>query len=189
MKKIFLLLLSLFLLAGCKDVKLTNGKNALVTFKEGGISSDELYQELKETYGAEKLMNLIDMHLLEKLYETDNDEKAYVNQTVKTTKKTAKDMNADFDLYLQYYYGIKSESEFRDYLSLNYKRDLWTQDYAEEEVTEKQIQQYYEKEVGKILLHKLLKKFYGKKFSYYSTLILPSCGMITTLLRESDIKE
>ena len=44
MKKIFLLLLSLFLLAGCKDVKLTNGENALVTFKEGGISSDELYQ-------------------------------------------------------------------------------------------------------------------------------------------------
>ena len=47
MKKTFLLLLSLFLLAGCKDVKLTNGENALVTFKEGGISSDELYQELE----------------------------------------------------------------------------------------------------------------------------------------------
>ena len=142
MKKIFLLLLSLFLLAGCKDVKLTNGENALVTFKEGGISSDELYQELKETYGAEKLMNLIDMHLLEKLYETDNDEKAYVNQTVKTTKKTAKDMNADFDLYLNYYYGLANESAFRDYLSLTYKRNLWVKDYAKETVSEKQINEY-----------------------------------------------
>lgn len=146
MKKIFLLLLSLFLLAGCKDVKLTNGENALVTFKEGGISSDELYQELKETYGAEKLMNLIDMHLLEKLYETDNDEKAYVNQTVKTTKKTAKDMNADFDLYLSYYYGLANESAFRDYLSLTYKRNLWVKDYAKETVSEKQINEYYENE-------------------------------------------
>lgn len=146
MKKIFLLLLSLFLLAGCKDVKLTNGENALVTFKEGGISSDELYQELKETYGAEKLMNLIDMHLLEKLYETDNDEKAYVNQTVKTTKKTAKDMNADFDLYLNYYYGLANESAFRDYLSLTYKRNLWVKDYAKETVSEKQINEYYENE-------------------------------------------
>lgn len=146
MKKIFLLLLSLFLLAGCKDVKLTNGENALVTFKEGGISSDELYQELKETYGAEKLMNLIDMNLLSKLYETDNDEKAYVNQTVKTTKETAKKMNADFDLYLNYYYGLANERAFRDYLSLTYKRNLWVEDYAKETVSEKQINEYYEEE-------------------------------------------
>ena len=59
----------------------------------------------------------------------------------------AKKLNADFDLYLQYYYGLSSESEFRDYLSLSYKRNLWVQDYAEEEVTEKQIQQYYDEEV------------------------------------------
>lgn len=146
MKKTFLLLLSLFLLAGCKDVKLTNGENALVTFKEGGISSDELYQELKETYGAEKLMKLIDMHLLEKLYETDNDEKAYVNQTVKTTKNTAKKMNADFDLYLNYYYGMANEAAFRNYLSLTYKRNLWIEDYAKETVSDKQIKEYYENE-------------------------------------------
>ena len=146
MKKTFLLILSLFLLAGCKDVKLTNGENALVTFKEGGISSDELYQELKETYGAEKLMNLIDMHLLEKLYETDNDEKAYVNQTVKTTKNTAKKMNADFDLYLNYYYGMANEAAFRNYLSLTYKRNLWIEDYAKETVSDKQIKEYYENE-------------------------------------------
>lgn len=146
MKKTFLLLLSLFLLAGCKDVKLTNGENALVTFKEGGISSDELYQELKETYGAEKLMNLIDMHLLEKLYKTDNDEKAYVNQTVKTTKNTAKKMNADFDLYLNYYYGMANEAAFRNYLSLTYKRNLWIEDYAKETVSDKQIKEYYENE-------------------------------------------
>ena len=146
MKKTFLLLLSLFLLAGCKDIKLTNGENALVTFKEGGISSDELYQELKETYGAEKLMNLIDMHLLEKLYETDNDEKAYVNQTVKTTKNTAKKMNADFDLYLNYYYGMANEAAFRNYLSLTYKRNLWIEDYAKETVSDKQIKEYYENE-------------------------------------------
>lgn len=146
MKKTFLLLLSLFLLAGCKDIKLTNGENALVTFKEGGISSDELYQELKETYGAEKLMNLIDMHLLEKLYKTDNDEKAYVNQTVKTTKNTAKKMNADFDLYLNYYYGMANEAAFRNYLSLTYKRNLWIEDYAKETVSDKQIKEYYENE-------------------------------------------
>lgn len=146
-KKIFFVLACVFLLAGCNNVKLTNGENAVVTFTEGGISSDELYNSLKESYGAERLMNLIDSKLLNEKYETSTEEKSYINQTVKNTKEAAKKVNADFDLYLTYYYGLKNESEFRDYLSLNYKRSLWTKEYAEETVTEKQIKEYYETEV------------------------------------------
>ena len=146
-KKIFFVLACVFLLAGCNNVKLTNGENAVVTFTEGGISSDELYKSLKESYGAERLMNLIDNKLLNEKYETSTEEKSYINQTVKTTKDAAKKVNADFDLYLAYYYGLKNESEFRDYLSLNYKRSLWAEEYAEETVTEKQIKEYYETEV------------------------------------------
>ena len=92
-------------------------------------------------------MNLIDNKLLNEKYETSTEEKSYINQTVKTTKDAAKKVNADFDLYLAYYYGLKNESEFRDYLSLNYKRSLWAEEYAEETVTDKQIQEYYETEV------------------------------------------
>ena len=146
-KKIFFVLACVFLLAGCNNVKLTNGENAVVTFTEGGISSDELYKSLKESYGAERLMNLIDNKLLNEKYETSTEEKSYINQTVKTTKDAAKKVNADFDLYLAYNYGLKNESEFRDYLSLNYKRSLWAEEYAEETVTDKQIQEYYETEV------------------------------------------
>ena len=146
-KKLFFVLACVFLLAGCNNVKLTNGENAVVTFTEGGISSDELYKSLKESYGAERLMNLIDNKLLNEKYETSTEAKSYINQTVKTTKDAAKKVNADFDLYLAYYYGLKNESEFRDYLSLNYKRSLWAEEYAEETVTDKQIQEYYETEV------------------------------------------
>ena len=146
-KKIFFVLACVFLLAGCNNVKLTNGENAVVTFTEGGISSDELYNSLKESYGAERLMNLIDSKLLNEKYETTTEEKSYINQTVKSTKEAAKKVNADFNLYLPYCYGLKNESEFRDYLSLNYKRSLWAKEYAEETVTEKQIKEYYETEV------------------------------------------
>lgn len=146
-KKIFFVLACVFLLAGCNNVKLTNGENAVVTFTEGGISSDELYNSLKESYGAERLMNLIDSKLLNEKYETSTEEKSYINKKVKSTKEAAKKVNANFDLYLTYYYGLKNESEFRDYLSLNYKRSLWAEEYAEETVTEKQIKEYYETEV------------------------------------------
>ena len=59
-KKILLVICAMLLITGCgKDVKLVNGENAIVTFKEGGISSNELYSVLKDAYGAEKVMDSI----------------------------------------------------------------------------------------------------------------------------------
>ena len=55
-------------------------------------------------------------------------------------------MDADFELYIQYYYGVNDEEALEDYLSLNYKRDLWKTDYAKEAVTDKQLKEYYENE-------------------------------------------
>lgn len=147
MKKTIMVLACVFLLAGCNNVKLTNGENALVTFEEGGISSDDLYNVLKETYGAENITNLIDKYLLEKLYKSDNEEKSYIKQSLETAKSSAKEMNADFDTYVYYYYNVSGESAFKDYISLNYKRSLWIEDYAQEIVSDKQIEEYYKDEV------------------------------------------
>ena len=64
-KKILILIACLLLVTGCKDVKLKNGENAIVTFEEGGISSDDLYNKLKAQYGGEAITNLIDEYLLD----------------------------------------------------------------------------------------------------------------------------
>lgn len=157
MKKAILVLACLFLLAGCSNVKLTNGENALVTFEEGGISSDELYETLKETYGAETVTNLIDKYLLDKKYETTSDETTYINQSLKTAKSSAESMGVSFELYATYYYGVASEKAYKEYVSLNYKRSLWVTDYSEETVTDKQINEYYETEsVGDIEASQIL---------------------------------
>ena len=84
MKKILIGLFCILLLAGCGSVKLTNGESAVVTFNEGGISTDELYQLLKEKYGAENIMNLVDKYLLDKKYEDTTEQKDYVKQNTKT---------------------------------------------------------------------------------------------------------
>ena len=102
-KKLLLGTLCLLLVTGCKDVKLDNGENAVVTFKEGGISVNELYKELKESYGAEKIMDLIDSKLLNEKYETTESEKTYINQTIKQLKDAAKESNVDLELYLNAY--------------------------------------------------------------------------------------
>lgn len=146
-KKVLLVLCALLLVSGCKDVKLSNGENAVVTFKEGGISSNDLYESLKSVYGAEKIIDLMDNYLLSSLYKDSAEETEYVNQTIKSIKQSAKSANIDFELYINYYYGVSNEKEFENYLALNYKRDLWKNDYAKETVTEKQINGYYDEKV------------------------------------------
>lgn len=146
-KKLLLVLCSLLLVAGCKDVKLKDGENAIVTFKEGGISSNDLYAKLKKTYGSEKVMDLIDAYLLEPLYKKDTDEKDYIKQNVKAIKSAAEEVGTDFKTYISYYYGLSDESDFEEYLSLNYRRNKWTEEYAKETVTDKQISEYYDEEI------------------------------------------
>lgn len=147
-KKVLLIICAMLLMTGCgKDVKLVNGENAIVTFKEGGISSDKLYSVLKETYGAEKIMNLIDEHLLEQVYDETDEEKDYIKQNIKSVKEAAEEMGASYEMYLSYYYGTANEEAFEDYLRLSYRRDNWTRDYAKETITEKQINEYYDQEV------------------------------------------
>lgn len=146
-KKLLIALACLLLVCGCKDVKLTNGENAIVTFKEGGISSDELFSKLKDKYGADELVNLIDKFLLDKKYEKTTEETNYVNQTLKSLKDAAKEANVDLATYISAYYGMKDEDELKDYLALNFKRNKWVSEYAKETVTEKQIKEYYESKV------------------------------------------
>ena len=142
-KKLLLSLACLLLLAGCKDVKLENGENAVVTFTEGGISSQELYSELKTLYGAETITNLIDKYLLSKKYEETQEEKTYINQYVKQLKSTAKEAGTDLETYISLYYGLKDEPSLREYLKLTYRRNKYAEEYAKENVNNKQVNDYY----------------------------------------------
>lgn len=151
------LIVCVLFLTGCGGVKLDNGENAIVTFDEGGISAEDLYNKLKENYGAENIVNLIDKYLLEKLYDTTSDEKSYIKQSVNAAKEQATKYNTDLDTYVYYYYGLANEKAYKEYISLNYKRSLWIEDYAEETVTDTQIKEYYETEtVGDMTLSHIL---------------------------------
>ena len=141
MKKILIFCLCALLLTGCGDVKLENGENAIVSFNNGDrITAQDLYDELKEMYGVNYLVNLIDAKLLDLEYEETTEELEYVQQIVDSVKSESAD---EFIDYIEYYYGVNSEEAFEDYIRLNYRRSLWIEDYAREIVTDKQIEDYY----------------------------------------------
>lgn len=144
--KLSLITLTVITLTACGSVKLEKGDSSIVQFKEGKITAEDLYEVLKETYGAEKIVDLIDNFLLNKMYERTSDETAYVNNSLKTVKDQATSLGTDVDTYVKYYYNVANEKAFKEYVALNYKRSLWIEEYAQETVTDTQINDYYETE-------------------------------------------
>lgn len=145
-KKLFLLTLSLFLVCGCGKVpKLKNGEEAVVTFKNGDkISADDLYNELKDKYALEALVDMVDTKILEKEFKKDiDDAKEYAESTIKSMEKTygGKDKLLE---QIQYYTGFATTEAYQNFIYINYLQNKAAEKYAKTLVTDKQVQKYFD---------------------------------------------
>lgn len=140
MKKFLSLALCAFVLCGCATAKLSNGEDSVVTFTEGGISAERLFEVLKEKYGSREIITLIDTELLSREYEETKDENSYIKDVLSSLKEQWKE---DFETNIQSYYGVVDEKEFKEYVRLSYRRGLWEEDYAKSIVTDTEINDYY----------------------------------------------
>lgn len=159
-KKILIALLILGCTAGCGKVpKLSGGKEAVVSFEDTkiSISADDLYNEIKEKYALNSLIDMIDNSILLKEYpKSDSDAKKYADEQLESIKKYYVDDDGKYDeksllSALSQYYGISSLDEFKEMLKLTYYRNKAVDDYAKNSITDKQVQKYYDEEyVGDI---------------------------------------
>lgn len=147
-KKLFLIMLSAFLLAGCGKVPtLKNGEEAVVSFKKGGISANELYEEIKNTFGLETLITMIDTTILEKEFDSY---KANAEEQAKSTIDSLAESYGGKDTLLQAIKSNTSYSSIEDYervVYLSYLREHATTEYVKDNLTEKEINNYYENNV------------------------------------------
>ena len=147
-----LLVVCLFL-GGC-GAELKNGEEAAVSFNNGAISANDLYDIFKKKYAEDEIVDIIDEYLLNKEYEKTTEEDVYVNENLESAKEQA---GEDFDLYLKQYYNVENEESFKDLLRLNYKKNLWKNDYTESNITDEEIETYYnDKVVGDMKLSHIL---------------------------------
>lgn len=147
-KKIIVLALIVTLLSGCggKIPTLSNGDEAVVTLKDGSmISVNELYDSVKNDYALTALVNLVDKKILEETYK-DNLEEAEENADSTMTQLESYYGDKLLSL-IQQQTGYQSLEAYRNYVYISYLRNLAIQDYSEDQITEKQIEKYYEDEI------------------------------------------
>ena len=126
---------------------LSDGTQPVATINGEPYTADRLYEEMKEYYSVNVLLNDIDDIILSELYpETEE-----MNTEV---KNTAESYYSSYEAAYKYTkeqflssQGFKNEQEFIDVLKLNYRRNEYYNDYVEGLITEDEINKYYKDEV------------------------------------------
>lgn len=148
-KKIICISLIALTLCGCGKVsKLKNGEDSVVSFKNiDGISVDTLYDSLKDRYALSVLIDMIDKEILFKDYKDKIKEaEDYAKEQIDLLQKNYESQEELVEA-IKNYYGYSNLKEFKEYIELNYFRDLATKDYAKKQITDKDIEEYYDNEI------------------------------------------
>lgn len=160
MKKKFIILgASVLLLCGCGKIipTLENGEEAIVKFENGDmISVNELYQEIKDDYAMQRLLQMIDKKILEAEYPDEIESK---KETAESSVKAMIENYGKDQLMqmLQSYYGYSSIEAYQESYYVNAMQNLAIVDYGKSKVTEKEIKKYYDESVvGDILVSHIL---------------------------------
>lgn len=151
MKKTLTFIVALTLVlttVGCrKSTNLEGGDKNLVTFEDSSlnIKTNDLYKKLKDKYGINFLIDMIDEKILNKEY-VDSDE---INDYVKIQVDTLRNYYKTEVEFLEYInnYGYKDVSELEEYFKLNYKRNLAIKDYLESTLSDDDIKKYYDEKI------------------------------------------
>ena len=142
--------LSLFT-SGCgKEIEVKNGSKVAVSTKQNKFTATEYYEKIKED-NISHLVDMIDHSILDKKYKTTKDETESIDKQINQIKSYYGEDPTQYTSVIKQYFGVDSEEELRDKLSLEYKRNKAVEDYVTDHITKDEIQKYYdEKTFGQV---------------------------------------
>ena len=147
-KKVLILGVCSLLLCGCGKIPtLSNGDEAVVTFKDGDmISANDFYEEIKNSFGLDTLLNMIDKYIFESEFpdEMENGEayaKAAIDQ-LRTNYETEEEL-----LQALQYYGYQTVEAYQNFVYISYMQNVAIEAYVKNNITEEELQDYYDNDV------------------------------------------
>ena len=127
--------------------KLENGLEPVASIDGLTVTAEDLYEDMKEVYSISSLLDKIDNKILEEKYPETDEMNAELEEQA----------NNYYNMYEQYYNytkeeflsnnGFGSERAFIEYLRLQYRRSEYAEDYIKKDITDSEIEDYYEENV------------------------------------------
>ncbi len=145
---IIVLLLAALILTLCmkRIPKTSDGDEIIATLNGKTITANELYESLKESYGTNTLIDIIDTYISDKEVTIKDEDEDYVNEIVDYYKDYADYYGVDLSTFLTNYVGlsgVSTEDEFREYVLEDYKKTLAVKKFIGDNADEKDLKEYY----------------------------------------------
>jgi foldase protein PrsA len=131
-------------LTGCKT-KLKNGKEVAIKVNGENITADDLYDKLREKYAKYLIVEEIDKTIFNEIYKDDKDIEEQVKNQYEYYESQYGSESQSFEEVLKDY-GYKNANEFKEELRLSFQRSKAVDDYIKDNLTNKEIQKYYDEE-------------------------------------------
>lgn len=126
---------------------LKNGTQPVVKVDGKTYTANDLYDQMKDHYSVSQLLDEIDNDLLTELYPEDDE----MNEEVEATAENYINMYQQYYNYTEEEFlsasGFSSREDYLEYLKLDYRRQKYRDEYIEENLTDEEIQDYYDKNV------------------------------------------
>lgn len=150
-KKILGIMCALLMFTGCsKSVKISNGEEVIASVDGKDFTANELYNAMKDQYGTSILINLVDSYIASQEIGDSEDASVYADSLISQYKLQYEQYGMKFSEALANA-GYASEEAFKEVLISDYKMNEVTKNYLKEEVTDKEIQKYYDEKISEQL--------------------------------------
>ncbi len=147
-KKVLLLGVCSLLLCGCGKIPtLSNGDEAVVTFKDGEmISANDFYEEIKNSFGLSTLVNMIDKYIYENEFEDSMEDANTYAEAVIDQLRLSYETEEQLLSFLQSY-GFQSVEAYQNVMYINYLQNIAIETYVKDNITDEELEDYYENSV------------------------------------------
>lgn len=126
---------------------LKDGTQPVATIDGMTLTADELYEDMKDIYSVSSLLDKLDTKILTDKYpDTDEMDDEVTSQAENYYKAYEQYYKMSKEDFLKQN-GFNTEKKFLEYLKLNNRRTKYVKEYTQSEVTDKEIDKYYEDEV------------------------------------------
>ncbi len=132
-------------LAGCTTqatatAPLVGDDTVIASFTQGSINNGEFTDQLVLKAGMQVVLDIADQNILNAIVPVTDEMTAKVDSNIANIKNYYKD---DFEASLKIN-GFKDEANFKESLILNEQRTAYTTNYVAEQITDSDVQAYYD---------------------------------------------
>lgn len=150
-KKVLGIICAMVIFTGCsKSPKISNGEEVIASIDGKDFTANELYNTMKNQYGTSILINMIDSYIAENEIGDSEDSEIYADSLIEQYKLQYEQYGMNFAEALASS-GYESEEAFKEVLISDHKMTEVTRKYLKEQLTDKEIEKYYNEKISEEL--------------------------------------